>query len=343
MGRVQFGATCAADVSGVFGRKKGKLPMRFGKIATRFLILTALTFPSLISCGGGGGDEDTPQPVPITETLLSRNPRGIVGIQCQHPNAHAQCAVLADIAIRAGIDQPASIELVDGSFGAFNAEITNAKIRRMAQGGRRPWIGFYLGDGPAQRRFKSTKLNGFHTRTDPAKYRKLIQHDGPTREKFKSQVVQPLLPTIDLVNELNGTVVLVYGGLEDNLDRDSSNAQWQLAKEVVGDHVVKWARNPCKCYDGADDYVPPGVMRERHTDSDNFPTTNGIITNDGNDWRSIKDAEQSLDHGAKNGVAWFYWRSDFQGFSEPPQAADDRHYYTPGPAEQEELVNLLRR
>lgn len=289
------------------------------------------------------------------ESLQATTPRGLSCLHCMHPNAQEQVGVLLDVLQQSCLKSPAISYLVDGSFG-FSKDRLRSQILELTSGGRTPLIQLYLTNGASQRRWDSTPVKSFATTIAPKDFRDDIINDKELRGRIRRQLLT-LLPIIE-EGSMAGAQFVLVPMLEDNLTRESFEAFVDLIEDTLPRELpFSIGRNPCPgCYSGNDSFVPQGVMTEVHTVRYPKSLRDGIVSNDGRDYRrsadepgvtNLEELARLRDASDANNSIFILWSGKRQGmlYSEgSPRypAPDERKYLIPDKAEQKELVSFLR-
>jgi hypothetical protein len=273
--------------------------------------------------------------------------------------AREQAADLIDI-LRASCLKNVSISvLADGSFG-FDSNFLLGEIRRLAAGGRRPFVHIYLSNGPSQRRWRSTPLKGFGTQIPPEEFRRKLIAD-PAFEAEVIDYVERIRPLAREIRKIGGVVTLAPA-LEDNLTNKAFNRFVEIIGNAIpGDLPIQLVRNACtNCYPGNEGAVPKGVLRESHGLTLSPGLKGGLFSNDGKpDMTDLSAAAPSnsrrsqlaslRNRAAQQNTSFFLWSAKRQGLRargdnllgfEVP--ANKRKYPRPTAAEREELMRFLR-
>jgi hypothetical protein len=293
------------------------------------------------------------------ERLLLGPPRGLACLHCLHPKAQGQAEVIASILRRSCLKNVAINYLVDGTF-SFDENFLLEQIASLSDAGRNLSLVFYLGNGPAQRRHSTTRINGFGAKISPEDFRSRILSDTGLQAQYQ-RLVARLLPIIRFARQNRGRVYLVPI-LEDNLDDRSFEKLFELTLDVLGsDSQAAVVRNPCgyACYDGNTVGLPDGVGDEAHIMVPPINSEAVIVTNDGRDYSSpakgtpgsavisLADLSSLRDAARDKGIVFILWDAGRQGLPadyESTQFAlpQDRNYLIPSYAEQDELISFLR-
>ncbi len=293
------------------------------------------------------------------DRLLLGPPRGLACLHCLHPKAQGQAEIISSILLRSCLKNVALNYLVDGTF-SFDEGFLLEQIRYLSDEGRNLSLVFYLGNGPAQRRYSSTRINGFGAKISPEEFRGRI-HSDPGLQAQYQRLVSRLVPVIRYARQNRARVYLVPM-LEDNLDDSSFEKLFELTLDVLGpDSQAAVVRNPCGyvCYDGNSIGLPDGVGDEAHIMVPPINSESVIVTNDGRDYRSpakgdpgsavinLADLSMLRDAAAQKGIVFILWDAARQGLPEDYERTQfalpqDRTYKIPSTAEQEELISFLR-
>lgn len=284
--------------------------------------------------------------------LLVGPPRGLACLHCMQPEAHSQAQVIVEVLVKSCLQNVAINYLVDGSF-SFSEDMLQNHIDMLSSNGRRPFLTFYLTNGPMQRRWKAQIIRAFGTTISPEAFRWRVMNDGPFQLQFQA-LVRRLLPTIRFANE-HGAIVNLIPALEDNLREKEFNKLYELALEVLPSDVsVSFGRSVCpSCYSGNDDAIPTGVFEEKHTSSPYVSVQDGTITNDGAEYvressattnkLTLEDLALVQEHAGKLNNTFILWSGKRQGvYNGIYPNPKDRRYSMPSEEEQDELIRFLR-
>ncbi|MCB0323318.1 MAG: hypothetical protein KDD69_07070 [Bdellovibrionales bacterium] len=306
----------------------------------------------------GTGTNTAPQPEALSAEcaqLVTTPPRGLACLHCTQPEARNSARQIADVLSDSCLASPAINYLVDGTFG-FDETFLTDQITQLTEGGRQLFVTFYLANGPAQRQYDITVVEGFGARIDPEEFRYRIQHDPALQGRYQS-LVDRIVPVVRYALQ-RGAAVSLIPMLEDNLSDEAFRAMAELLLAVIPpDLTVAVGRNPCPgCYSGNDHGIPPGFFEELHTDWAGVGISNGIVTNDGRHYHSAAapstNAETTLDElravrdaAGRNNNTFILWSAARQGLPESNGAhpLPSQRYYAPlAAAERSELIRFLR-
>lgn len=304
------------------------------------LLSTAL----LVGCATDPDSTDpsgSPLPDPATPALFSvPQARGISCLHCLQPEAHAQARELVAIALESKISRVALNVMVDGSFG-YDEPFLLEMVDTVLDAGRELDLIVYVANGSSQRRYRSTQIHGFGTSIEPKDFRRRIMTDKALQRQYQG-VLFRVAPVLDHAYS-RGAVLWVVISLEDNLTEKEALKMRELLELARPAHLpIKFARNPCpSCYAGNDE-KGAGMLRERHAARANFPTTNGIISNDGEDI-APENALASCKRAAQLNDVWILWDRCAQGLCGVNYpAACDRDYQMPSASDRAYYIKALR-
>ena len=250
--------------------------------------------------------------------------------------------------------------LVDGSFASPDWEQTfRAQVDALSAGGRKPFLFFYLVNGPSQRRWTRTFLHGFGADISPREYRERIQSDEDFREGFR-KLVASLVPALAYAASRGAEISIFPAGLEDNLDAAAFTASTELVLSTIpASLAIRIGRNPHRLGDSPGRAkIPGGFFIELHS-FDLAPLLfDGVVTNDGDNCQ-IEDLTpasgripydellRTLESARRNNNAFLLWDASRQGLPDGGRtarypAADERVYAIPDSAESAAIVRTLR-
>lgn len=218
------------------------------------------------SNGGAGTTSGTPNPTPgpneTPRPWVTGQARGYTMLYAMHPKARFVVDTQVTTLLRARVREPHVGVLIDGTF-TRDFEYLKSVIDRLSQEGRRLRLTLYLTNGPAMRRFETTRVVAPFSKIDPERFRTLIRNDNAIREQF-TRIVNDAARIFRYnleVHPENSNVAVVM--LEDNLDWDAYNRMRLIASRTLS-RVATFARNPCiGCYSG-NDGDPQGDATEEH-------------------------------------------------------------------------------
>ena len=290
--------------------------------------------------------------------LLDGPPRGLACLHCTQPEARVSAQQIRNVLISSCVKNIAINYLVDGTFG-FDEVFLTDEITELTRGGRRLFVSFYLSNGPAQRRYRSTRIDGFGTKIAPWEFRQRIQYDPVFIGQYQ-QIVDRLVPVLRYAQQ-RGAVISLVPALEDNLTNSAFKSMYDATLDVLpASLLVSVGRNACgyTCYDGNEVGVPDGVFKEVHTASPYNVAGGGISTNDGVDYTSAAspstgaettlDALRSLRNAAgDNNSIFILWSAKRQGLSSNFRQSGypiprERSYANISLRERSELIAFLR-
>ena len=295
------------------------------------------------------GPDETPRP------WVTGQARGYTMLYAMHPKARVVVDTQVATLLRARVREPHIGVLIDGTF-TRDYEYLKTVIDRLSQEGRRLRLTLYLTNGPAMRRFETTRVVAPFSTIDPEKFRTLIRNDIATREQFiriVNDAARIFRYNLELHPENTNVAVVM---LEDNLDWDSYNRMRLIASRTLL-RVATFARNPCVgCYSG-NDGDPQGDAREEH----NLSLFNQLRRGDAYSFdgvgfaypgQSLRQGEVSSDQmlevmkaSVRAGLQYVgIWRAPWQGIVEgqdliPP---DERTFIASTPEEQLFEIAALR-
>ena len=289
-------------------------------------------------------------------SLISKPARGISALEANVPKAQHIGNQKVDILYRSCIDKPAISYLVSGGISGadfgFDAGLMSRHIEKLSRNGRKPHVEFYLTSGPNQRHNGPPCLvTGFGDCLDPRDFKKKIKEDVNYQLQFRS-LMERLVPLITQVNQAGGKVY-ISPSLEDNLDITTYRVLLDLLQYLNIPDVI-YVRNPCNCTGGTDNTVVTPSIRERHTSQVFGIPTKGVASNDGED--AVFGSEPSRcsrkfnvehfralfdDAGAK-GTPYFAWFAKTQASCVNLKNPNERDYLAFSPAEEEQLLQILR-
>lgn len=276
--------------------------------------------------------------------LIDTAPRGLACLQCNHPNAHYQADVIADIMLHSCLKNLAINYLVDGTFD-YDETFMRYHLDKLAVGGRQVFANFYLFNGPAQRRYASTPVTALAAKISPEEFRKRLLSDAA----FQNEVVAHVRRYEPLFRYAaqKGISVSVVPMLEDNLSDESFQALLQLVMQgLPGDVSFAIGRNPCPtCYNGNEKTVTPPLFTELHTRLPDFSINNALITNDGYDPANVSEMRPVRAQAETLGDMFILWGAARQGLWDGATVntnPDERFYVVPSAAERKALTEFLR-
>lgn len=289
--------------------------------------------------------------------LFDGPPRGLSCLHCTQSEAQGQANIVSLLLERSCLRNIAINYLIDGSFGV-DYPFLFSQVAALTSGGRNLHLVLYLGNGPSQRRWKTTKVKSYSSVIEPEDFRDRIKNDPLLQKKFK-KIVQGTLPLLYFA-KYRGAEIYLVPMLEDNLDNEAFLAMVRLVQSVVpADIGAKIGRNPCSgCYNGNTNFVPKGIFREEHTISTNFRFSGGLVTNDGYDYAmSAKESSLTLDtlsavrdRAAQTDNIFILWSGNRQGLKMKGNkllngynSPEDRSYKIPSFAERKKIISFLRQ
>lgn len=275
--------------------------------------------------------------------LIDTTPRGIACLHCMHPNSKEQRKVIAQIMKDTCLKNLATNFLVDGTF-SFDPYAVVEFIDSLSTEGRQLFLTFYLTNGSTQRRWRTTKVNGFATGIAPEVFRDAIINNDKAQAAYQD-IVKSMIPVIRYANT-RGVKVQLVPALEDNLDDASFQKIADLTLEALPNElVVSLGRNPCpRCYLGNTGTVPSGYFREVHTANAINVINDGVVTNDGEDAR-LEELASVRDRAKNKNSQFILWNNKRQGLPNDLRTyptVDDRVYAIPDDNEYNEIVDFLR-
>jgi hypothetical protein len=250
--------------------------------------------------------------------------------------------------------------LVDGTF-SFDQALLQEHISSLTSDGRQLHVVFFLSNGPAQRRWSTTSIEGFGTKISPEEFRFRIQTDSAFQEEYKN-IVRRLTPVLETAIS-GGAQVYLIPALEDNLTVAAFEAMRRLTLEAIPAHLpVSIGRNPSTDYANSDPTIPAGVFVKEHIVDLPMTVENGFVSNDGYDYFSPGTGENpnalvELNHlrivrkeASALGSIFILWSARAQGLQDlEPLVLDtvfpdpaNRDYQIPNKAEQQEIHAFLR-
>jgi hypothetical protein len=302
-----------------------------------------------------GTPNATPGPNETPRPWVTGQARGYTMLYAMHPKARGVVDTQVATLLRARVREPHVGVLIDGTF-TRDFEYLKTVIDRLSQDGRRVRLTLYLTNGPAMRRFETTRIVAPFSKIDPERFRTLIRNDNSVREQFV-RIVNDAARIFRYnleVHPENSNVAVVM--LEDNLDWDSYNRMRLLSSRTLS-RVATFARNPCVgCYSG-NDSDPQGDAREEH----NLSFFNQLRRGDAYSFdgvgfaypgQSLRQGEVSSDQvievmraSVRQGLQYVgLWRAPWQGIVEgqdliPPE---ERTFIASTPEEQLFEITALR-
>ena len=295
---------------------------------------------------------------PSNPNLVEGPPRGVAMLHMMVPQAwDANIKQLTQTLIDSEWKNLAINVLCGGGFG-FDMARLNHVVHELSKEGRQLHLVLYVTNGPSQRQWQTTPVEGLGTRMSPEEWRRRIQSDPEVQEQYRQQV-RALSEPIASTFALNGQVYLIPA-LEDNLDDASFVAMHELTKQALSSEMlskIKIGRNPCiECYSGNEDGLPSGVFLESHISRPEYLVhSNGVATNDGREW--LIPGESSLfpqlisldalvsvrDKAKESSNVWILWKAAYQGLDEnAPANPYERNYRTPGLLERAAIIDHIR-
>jgi hypothetical protein len=327
------------------------------------LLLTGALSLFLTGCNGGSSDKPKPTPTPVVEQLLDTTPRGIAMLHLMVGGKkdawQANGSQILEILLEAKIKNVAFSVLGGGGFGEDVGRL-NHLVHELGKRGRVPHLVFYATNGPSQRAYASTPVNGLGTKISPVEWRRRVTSDQAVRKAIVDQVLKYSTVFRSVVDTFSGRVILV-GALEDNLDDPSAFAMHDLmldAHSRIGAQNpgrIDIARNPCPgCYAGSSDTLPAGAFREYHAHAAAISGDKiKVITNDGAEWLtagtttyprqiSLGGLDTLRQLSKQNNAWWIVWSAKAQGLSSVTPDPHSRDYAAYTQADKKWLVGHLQ-
>lgn len=274
-------------------------------------------------------------PIECPNGLSEGPPVGLACLHCAAPRARTQALVIANIMRTACRKNVATTVLLDGTFGDDLQLIVDI-IDTISREGSTLHLYVYLSNGPWQRR---NLPGGVFTELSGGDWSWAIQNNPIVRQAYADNI-RNLRPVFESLAEAGG-VLYVLPGLEDNLTREGARATEALMVSTMTETYPTipfgTGRNPC-C--GADRSIQPGWFRDSHNLRD-IPS-NGLVTNDGEDFRIEEVPPFIAQAGARN-TSFVYWTRSFQGLDQSNVFLDPsvRNYRIPDVNEQNRLRDLI--
>lgn len=275
--------------------------------------------------------------------LIDTTPRGLACLHCMHPNAKEQRKVIAQIMQDSCLKNLATNFLVDGTF-SFDPSAVSEFVDLLSLNGRQLFLTFFLSNGPSQRRWKTTKVNGFATNISPEVFREATTSDFKLQQAYQD-IVKRMIPVMRYAIS-KGAKIQIIPALEDNLDDSSFQKLSDLTLDVIpSGMMVSLGRNPCRrCYLGNTSSIPNGYFHEVHTSDASHVIADGVITNDGINV-SLDKLVAARDESSKKNSQFVLWDRKRQGIPIDMKTypeVDQRTYQIPDQLEQKEILNFLR-
>lgn len=288
------------------------------------------------------------------ESLLELPPRGLSLIHAFAEKAEQQVRELADVLFNARIKNVAINVLCDSSFGG-NFHIVEEVIEKLNSRGRKCYLLLYLTNGPSQRKYTTTSIDGFGTKISPEEFRDRIQSDASFQVRYRAIAAQAA--SLALLNMQHGGVSRIVPQLEDNQTDTSFGAMWSLLRGIVPAEI-QLGRNPCKqCWPGNGEEIPEAFFKEEHVHGAALPQqAAGVVSNDGMTFylpgqstqyqpqAELSQLSPALLKAGSLGSWFILWNAKFQGLpGVQTPAADQRNYAMPTQAEKESIISFLRQ
>lgn len=296
----------------------------------------------------------TASPSPEEQRFITGNrPRGYAMLYMMHPRARNVSELQVKTLIDAGIENVYLGVLTDGTFGR-DFDYLKGVLSRLSQAGRIVTFAAYISNGASMREHKDTPITAAFNKTDPNKFRELIQNDQTTQDKFR-QLAKDVFPVFlhnKNLNPRNKNIAIPM--LEDNLDQESYAAIKNIVTDVYGKDLVQVIRNPCLgCYPGNDattsgeaieEHGESGFTRVGPGDGFTFDGAQFLYPNEAGTGTSYQSALFLIAEAERRSALYVgLWRADWQGLSNGPLVhPDNRPYRKVGPSEVEAEINLLR-
>lgn len=334
----------------------------------KFTFFAVLLLIFLPACSGGGGGSNETQEIDEVQNinindncsqLIDGPPRGLSCLHCTQSQAREQVDEIIQVMLDSCLRNLSTAYLVDGTFEP-NQQLLREHIDALTSGGRKLFLIYYFGNGPAQRRSDITDIRGFGSTIGPPEFRVWIQTDEGLRQEFVD-LVQDFLPVIEYA-VARGASVNVVPMLEDNLTDPPFVSFADLTRGAIPSNLpVTIGRSFCapNCYPLNERGVPAGIVPELHTDELPIDISNGFVSNDGFDYESpatgpnprattsLDALREIRDEAEALGNIFILWSAIRQGL--PPGIADIkfpipslRDYPTPTKAEKRELIEFLQ-
>ncbi len=287
--------------------------------------------------------------------LYDTPPVGLAGLHCNHPKAKESCDKIVKILYDSKIDEPAINYLVDGTFG-FDADRMLNDIATLSEGGRILHVGFYLVNGPAQRKCGKNYSDGFAARICYKEFNKRILSDFQLQQDYQNNAAR-LLPVVKFALA-RGAHVYLSPMLEDNLNIGAFNHMINLILPNFPPQLnLHYVRNPSSTSDGkippADERIPYGFVKEKHPRKvKDINVWFGVMTNDGITYDlpngpKVNEAKISFstvkgmrDATHNRGGLFILWSRATQGAG--GTRAEDRNYYVYNSQNESLLKDFLR-
>ena len=288
-------------------------------------------------------------PKPIQEELLNVGPRGLAMLHGQMGGAKTQIKTLTQIILDSKVKEPCVNVLCGGGFGA-NIPWLLDLVNTLNQGGRQLHLLLYMTNGPSQRHYSNTPVDGLFTRISPERLRDKIQSSTEYHQVFQDHC-RKFVGIFERNSVLGGTNY-VCPQLEDNLTNSAFGAMISLMEPIFPENV-KRVRNACSgCYKGNESKVPEWVLKESHGAGISDKTA--FYTNDGTTY--LFDGEQttyprSIPLSGLSGtrkmcaikrIPFILWSAKYQGLSNKTPAPALRDYVIPTARERAELIQFLQ-
>lgn len=312
------------------------------------LILSLLIFTAS-SC-----DNDKPSPQPPAGSNLIQNTdyQGHAGLHCLVGRAWADnCDQIVQTIKETNLKKVAFNVLVGGGFGNDVGRLKHI-VHELTEGGRELLLEIYITNGPSQRGYQTTPVNGLGTKTSPEDWRWQVQYDPNVRQAYKNIILR-YKPVYELLLQRGGKLA-ICPALEDNLTDAAFESLKQLTLATwheVNVHALPMmlVRNPCEnCYPGNQGFISGGVFVEHHKPNQ-WNYTGSIATNDGievifgTESTSYPRQVKLSDIPRPRGNAYIHWCAKCQGlFGGPGGDPNHRNYVRYTEAERQALISKLR-
>lgn len=280
------------------------------------------------------------------------------GMSCLHcmvrsDKAEASAKSIVDTLYSSCLKKPAISFLTPGGGFGFNPSILNYAITKLTSGGRTPTFEFYLLNGPSQRKYRDTPVDGLGTKTNPHIFRGQIQSNYKIQMRYV-ELYAKLEPYLTRIINKKGKV-LISPSLEDNFSDSAFGAAVSLLNrfDSVRSNKVQLVRNPCpNCFSGNGKQIPDGVLHEKHsckivnTDIASNDGGNYVLAGRVNTYRpkcELAQLQQTMRGYSNLGIPFFLWSAGLQGRqSNAAGSPQTRDYEILTTNEKAFLANFLR-